>query len=257
VDTLNAPRTALVFGVANDHSLAWAITRALAADGVRIGLAFGDERLRRRVEPLGARVGAAFTQCCDVREDAELTALAEVTRAAFPDGLDIIVHCVAYAERADLEGDFVATRRAGFATALDVSAFSLVAAVQALRPQLRARASILTLTFDGAHRIVPGYKVMGPAKAALEACVRALAAELGPSGCRVNALSPGPVRTLAAAGIPGFRDMMRVAAERAPLGRTVQPEEVAAAARLLLSPEASGITGVTLHVDAGAHILGA
>lgn len=249
-------RTALVLGVANDHSLAWAIARALSADGVRIGLSYGDERLRRRVEPLGAQISAAFVTPCDLRDEGAMAELARTTQAAFPEGLDVLVHAVAFAERADLDGDFAETSRDGFAAALDVSAYSLVATVRHVRPQLREGASVLTLSYHGSTRVVPGYKVMGPAKAALEACVRALAVELGPAGIRVNALSPGPVRTLAAAGIPGFRDMLRLAGERAPLGRTVSADEVGQAARFLLSPAASGITGVTLHVDAGAHVLG-
>jgi len=250
------PRAALVFGVANDHSLAWFIARALAAEGVRVGLSYGDERLERRVRPLAESIDSPLVIRCDVSNEAALAETFAAADTALGPRLDMLVHSVAFATREDLTSPFSETSRNGFGRALDVSAYSLLALVRHAGPRLGPGSSVLTLTYLGAERVVSGYKVMGPAKAALESCVRGLAEELGPRGVRVNAVSAGPVRTLAAAGVPGFRTLLDGHAERAPLRRNVTGEEVAAAACFLLSDRASAVTGEILHVDGGYNILG-
>ena len=249
-------QNALVFGVANDHSLAWAIAKMLAAQGARLAIAYGDDRLERRARPLGESVGAALVSRCDVSRDDDIARFMTEAEAALGPRIDLLVHSLAFADSADLAGDFTDTSRGGFGRALDVSVYSLVALTRAVRPKMTGGGSVLTLSYYGAEKVVSGYKVMGPAKAALESTVRYLAAELGPSGIRVNAVSAGAVRTLAAAGIPGFRDLMKGAAEKAPLRRNVTPEEVANAACFLLSRAASAVTGEILHVDAGFSLLG-
>lgn len=250
-----AGKRALVLGVANDHSIAWAIARALHAQGVELALTHAGEPFERRVRPLAEELGVGLVLPCDVEDDHQLAALYESLRTRWPQ-LDILVHAIAFAQREDLKEDFSRTSRAGFRIALEVSAYSLVHLVRVLSPLLRSGSSVLTLTYFGAEKVVPNYNVMGVAKAALEACVRYLAAELGPRGIRVNAISAGPIRTLSAAGIAGFRDMLRHHAERAPLRRNVSAEEVASAALFLASDLASGITGEVLHVDGGYNIVG-
>jgi enoyl-[acyl-carrier protein] reductase I len=250
-----AAQRALVIGVANERSIAWGITQALAREGARLALTFVGESLERRVRPLAESVGAEIVAPCDVTDDAQIDALfAEVDRVW--GGLDILIHAVAFANREDLSGRFVDTGRAGFQLALDVSAYSLVALVRAALPRMTGGGTVLTLTFAGSERVFPNYNVMGIAKAALEACVRYLAADVGEAGVRVNAISAGPIKTLSAAGIRGFRDMLHVAEERAPLKRNVSPDDVGALALALVGPAGAGITGQTIYVDAGLSILG-
>ena len=250
-------KRALVIGVANERSIAWGIAQALAADGARLGFTFLGESLERRVRPLAESVSAELIAPCDVTDDAQIEALfAEVDRVW--GGLDILIHAVAFANRDDLSGRFVDTGRAGFQLALDVSAYSLVALTRAALPRMAAGGggSVLTLTFAGSERVFPNYNVMGVAKAALEACVRYLAVDVGGAGVRVNAISAGPIKTLSAAGIRGFRDMLHVAEERAPLKRNVTTQDVGALALALVGPAGAGVTGQTIYVDAGLSILG-
>lgn len=246
----------LVMGVANHRSLAWAIARQLDGAGARLCVTWAHERLRPAAEELVATLHNAFTMQCDVTRDDMIDAVAERLGARWG-SLELLVHGIAYARREDLEGDFVATPRAGFQLALDVSAYSLLNVVHRALPLLtRNGASVVTLTYFASERAVPHYNVMGSAKAVLEQSVRQLAYELGPKRVRVNAISPGPVSTLAARGIHGFTDMLKEHARMAPLGRNITQDEVGKAALFLLSDLASGVTGETLYVDAGYHIMG-
>lgn len=246
-----------MLGVANERSIAWAISRSLAARGAHLGLTYVGEALERRVRPLAAEVGADVLGSCDVTDDRQIEQLYGHLQETWG-GLDILVHSVAFARREDLAGRFVETEREGFRVALDVSAYSLVALVRGALPLFATAGggSVITLTFAGSQRVFPNYNVMGVAKAALEAAVRYLAAELGPEGIRVNAISAGPIKTLSAAGIRGFREMQHVAEARAPLRRNVAAEDVAHLAALLAGPEGASITGQVLHVDAGISVLG-
>lgn len=248
----------LITGIANARSIAAGIARAAAAQGAQMVLTYQSERLRANVAALAEEVGAAAIVPLDVADDAQLAQVAVGLTSRWG-ALDFVVHGTAFAPREALQGRFVATRRDHFAQTLDVSAYALVALCQHLRPLLEAGAhpSVLTLTYLGAQRTVPNYNVMGVAKAALEACVRYLAVDLGAAGIRVNALSAGPIRTLSAASIGGLREMLRHVAEHAPLGRNVDSDEVADAALFALSRLGRGVTGEILHVDAGYHILGA
>jgi enoyl-[acyl-carrier protein] reductase I len=250
-------RTALIFGVANERSLAWAIAEAFAAQGATLAFTYAAEGLERRVRPLAERVGATFVERCDLQRDDEIdTAFARFAEAH--QRLDLLVHAVAFARRDELNGRFVDTSRDGFQLALDVSAYSLVAMAQRAAPLMRGpNPSILTLTFDGSQRTYPNYNIMGVAKAALEASVRYLARDLGPSGIRVNAISAGPVRTLASSAIRDFYWMLDHVAERAPLRRNIDASDVADAAVYLASDLARSVTGDILYVDSGYHIIGA
>ncbi len=253
---LLAGKNGLVFGVANHRSIAWAIAEAAHRHGARVGVSYFGARLERRVKPLAAQIEAPLCVPCDVGDDAALDACFAAAAEAFDGRLDFVVHAVAFADRDDLLGRFADTSRAGHALAMDVSAYSLAAMARRAEPLMAAGGSLLTLTYYGAEKVVPGYNVMGVAKAALEAGLRYLAADLGPAGIRVNAISAGPIKTLAAAGIPGFRRMLSEAGDIAPLRRTVDQAEVADAALFLLSDMARGVTGEVLHVDAGQNIMG-
>lgn len=250
-------KKALIVGVASERSLAWAIAQVLAREGAELAFTYQNERLRERVTGLASNVGSSFVEPCDVSRDEELTVLAHAVSKQW-NRLDILVHAVAFAPAEALAGGFTAcTNREAFRIAHDVSSYSLVGLVRALRPLLaEAHGSVLTLSYLGAERALANYNVMGPAKASLEATVRFLAYDLGPEGIRVNALSPGPVKTLAAAGIPGFRKMLDHVQRVAPLRRSISADEVGRAALFLLSDLASGITGETLYVDAGYHVVG-
>jgi len=248
-------KNALVFGVANDHSIAWGIARALREEGAVVGFSSVESLIERRVRPLAASIGATFVEPCDVQDDDQIRAVFTKWGAAH-DRLDVLVHALAYAKREDLDGAFVDTSRDGFALALDVSAYSLVALAREARPLLRSGSSILTLTYYGAEKVVANYNVMGVAKAALEASVRYLAADLGPDGIRVNAISAGPVRTLAAAGISGFKRMYGSFADVAPLRANISPEDVGRSAVYLASDLASAVTGEVLFVDGGFNVVG-
>ena len=248
-------KKALIYGVANERSIAWGIAQALHREGCELGFTFLGEALEKRVRPLAAEVKSKLIVPCDATKDEQIAAVyAEVAKTWGK--FDILIHCMAFANREDLEGDFVNTSRAGFHLAMDVSAYSLVAITKPAIPLMNEGAAILALTYYGSEKVSPNYNVMGVAKAALEACVRYLAADLGPKGIRVNAISAGPIKTLAAAGISGFRDKLKMAALTTPLRRTVTQDEVGNAALYLCSPLASGVTGEIHFVDAGANIMG-
>jgi enoyl-[acyl-carrier protein] reductase I len=252
---LLAEKRAIVFGVANDHSIAWAIAQALRREGAELALTYVGETLERRVRPLAESIGVQTVLPCDVTKDAEIAATFETLRQRWG-RVDVVIHAVAFAQREELKGRFVETSRAGFQMALDISAYSLVAIAREAAPLMTAGSSLLTLTYFGAEKVLPNYNVMGIAKAALEACVRYLAFDLGPQGIRVNAISAGPLRTLSSAGITGFKAMLHHHEERAPLRRSITAEEVAKTAVYLCSDLGSGVTGEIVHVDAGSNIVG-
>jgi enoyl-[acyl-carrier protein] reductase I len=248
-------RTALIFGVANDHSIAWGIARALHAEGAEVGFSSVESLIEKRVRPLATSIGSTFVEACDVQSDEQIAGVF-ARWAETHASLDILVHALAYARREDLEGAFVDTSREGFALALDVSAYSLVALTRGAKALLHPGSSVITLTYYGAEKVVANYNVMGVAKAALEASVRYLAADLGPSGVRVNAISAGPVRTLAASGIAGFKKMYGEFDDIAPLRANITPEDVGRSAVFLASDLSSAVTGEVLYVDGGFNILG-
>ncbi|MBA3413137.1 MAG: enoyl-ACP reductase [Actinobacteria bacterium] len=251
-------RSALVLGVANKRSIAWAIAKRLAAEGARLAFTYQGERIERTVRDLAETVGSPLVTSCDVRADGDLQRVFEEVGEAFDGTLDLLVHSVAYAAAEDLEGRFTDTPRDRFWLALDVSAYSLVACARAAEPLMEAGGggSILTMTYLGGERAVPHYNVMGVAKAALDASVRYLAWDLGQKNVRVNAVSAGPVRTLAARSIAGFPTMEAIVEERAPLHRHIDADDVGAAAAYLLSDDARNVTGTTLYVDSGFHSMG-
>ncbi|GAB4575303.1 MAG: enoyl-ACP reductase [Anaerolineae bacterium] len=248
-------KNALIFGVANNKSLAWGITQALHDQGANIGLSYAIPQLEKRVIPLAESIGCTFVERADANNDAELDAVFAKAQSHFGK-LDVLVHAIAYAERDDLSGKYIDTSREGFKIALETSAYSLVALAKRAAPLMSQGGSIITLTYYGAEKVMPRYNVMAVAKAALECSVRYLAAELGPQQIRVNAISAGPVKTLAASGIAGFRTMLKFSEEAAPLRRLVTQEDVAGTAVWLASDLASGVTGETVYVDAGYNILG-
>jgi enoyl-[acyl-carrier protein] reductase I len=248
-------RRALIFGVANDHSIAWGIAKALHDEGATLGFSSVESLIEKRVRPLATSIGSTFVEPCDVQSDEQIRGVMEKWRETYGE-IDVLVHALAFAKREDLDGEFAATSRDGFALAMDVSAYSLVALVREARPLLHPGSSVLTLTYYGAEKVVSHYNVMGVAKAALEASVRYLAADVGPEGVRVNAISAGPVRTLAAAGIAGFKKMYGSFAEVAPLRANITPEDVGKTAIWLASDLSSAVTGEVIYVDGGFNILG-
>ncbi|MCA9936066.1 MAG: enoyl-ACP reductase [Ardenticatenaceae bacterium] len=248
-------KKALIFGLANQRSIAWGIAQAFHEHGAELGFSYAVPQLERRVMPLAEQLGVNFVEICDVTKDEDVTAVFHKATDHFGN-IDILIHAIAFAERQDLEGRFLNTSRSGFATALNVSVYSLVALSRAAKPLMASGGSILTLSYYGAEKVVPHYNVMGVAKAALEASTRYLAADLGPDGIRVNAISAGPIKTLSAAGVAGFRKMLGYVEERAPLRRNIDQDEVGKSALWLCSDLASGVTGEVVYVDAGYHILG-
>jgi enoyl-[acyl-carrier protein] reductase I len=250
-------KTGIIFGVANKRSIAWAIAQALSREGMRLAFTYQGDRLKESVEALATTLPDSLIVPCDVTADQEIDEVFKRVDADFG-RLDALVHSVAFAPREDLENDFANTSRDGFKTAHDISAYSLVALTRAALPlfEKSGGGAVLALTYYGAEKAVEGYNLMGVAKASLEASVRYLAANLGPRGIRVNAISAGPVNTLAARGIKGFTSMLHHHAERAPLRRNVELEEIGNAALFLLSKMSSGITGEIMFVDAGYNIVG-
>ncbi len=248
----------LVLGVANRRSIAWAIAQKLADGGAQLAFTYQGERIEKNVRELADSVGSRLVTECDVRADADVERVFSEAAQTFGGELDILVHSVAFADARDLEGRFTDTPRDRFWLALDVSAYSLIAAVRAAEPLMEAAGggSILTMTYLGGERAVPHYNVMGVAKAALDASVRYLAWDLGQKDIRVNAVSAGPVRTLAARSIAGFPTMESIVKDRSPLRRNIESDDVGSAAAFLLSDDARNVTGTTLYVDSGYHAMG-
>lgn len=245
----------LIIGVANKHSIAWAIAQSTAAQGAQLFFNYQNERLKQNVEELTATLPGAKAFPCDVSHDAEITALMQQVQKDFGQ-IDFLVHSLAFAPREELTGQFINTSRQGFAMALDISAYSLIAVARAALPLMSAGGSIVTLTYLGSERVVPHYNVMGVAKAALESAVRYLAYDLGPLNIRVNAISAGPIKTLAARGVSGITKMVDHHKEVAPLRRPTEQGDVGDTALFLVSSLGRGISGEVIYVDGGFNILG-
>lgn len=248
-------KKALIFGVANDKSIAYAIAKELKDSGASIALSYAGDALKKRVAPIHEELGSDFLFQCDVTDDAAIAQSAELVAEKWG-GVDILVHSVAFANRDDLKGRYVETSRQGFHLALDVSAYSLVALCQAYEKLLHDDGSVLAMTYYGAQKVITNYNVMGIAKAALEASVRYLAMDLGERGIRVNAISAGPLKTLASSGISGFKSILATIEERAPLRRNIIQEDVGKAGLFLASDLSRSITGEVLFVDSGYNIMG-
>ena len=244
----------IILGVANERSIAWAIAEILAQAGARIALTYQNERLKDRVSGLADTLGGALLLECDATDDRQISDMFQQVEAEFGE-ISFLVHSIAFANREDLSRPFAETGREGFRLALEVSAYSLIPLVRHAAPLMKNGGSIVTMTFDASQKVYPGYNVMGTAKAALEHEVRQLAFEYGEQNIRLNAISAGPLETLAARGIHGFRDMKKMHAEKAPMGRNITADEVAKTALFLCSGMASGITGSIIPVDAGYHIM--
>ena len=248
-------KTALIFGLANNRSIAWGITKAFHDHGAKIGISYAGEMLEKRVKPLAEEIGVTFVEECDVTKDENIAAVAEKAKAEFGK-IDILVHAIAFANREDLLKPFVQTDRAGFHLAMDISVYSFVALANAFREITNPGGAYLTLSYYGGVKVAPSYNVMGVAKAALEMTTRYLAYDLGPSNIRVNAISAGPIRTLAAAGVSGFKLMYKHFADVAPLKDNVTQEDVGNSALYLCSDLAAKVTGEIHYVDAGYNIMG-
>ncbi len=253
--TLMAGKRGLVMGVANDRSIAWGIARAVAAQGGQVAFTYQGEALEKRVRPLAESVGGRHVLPCDVTDDASVDAAFAALERDWG-GLDFLVHAIGFADKQFLRGRYLDTPRDAFLQALDISCYSFVSVCQRAVPLMSAGGSLLTMSYLGAERVTPHYNVMGVAKAALEASVRYLAADLGTAGIRVNAISAGPIKTLAASGIGDFRYILKWNQLNAPLRRNVTIEDVGGAGLYLLSDLASGVTGEVHHVDSGYHVVG-
>jgi enoyl-[acyl-carrier protein] reductase I len=248
-------KTALIFGLANERSIAWGITQAMHREGAKIGISYAGEALERRVKPLAQQIGCTWVEECDVTKDDHIQAIAEKARNEFGQ-IDVLVHSVAFAGRDELSGPYYNTTREGFKNAMDISVFSFVALAKAFHPLVRPGGSLMCMTYYGSVKVAPHYNVMGVAKAALESSTRYLAYDLGPDKIRVNAISAGPIRTLAAAGVAGFRDMYKQFADVSPLRENVTIEDVGNAAVFLASDLSRRITGEVLYVDSGFNAVG-
>jgi len=249
-------KTGLILGIANKRSLAWGIAQSVAREGARLAVTYQGERLEENVRDLAAGLDRPVILPCDVSRDEDLETLAASVKSELG-GLDFVVHAVAYAMREELDGEFVNTSREGYRMAQDISSYSLTALVRRTAPLMEGRGgSVVTLTYLGGERVVPHYNVMGVAKAALECSVRYLAADLGPRGIRVNAISAGPIKTIAASGVHGISKMLEYHRAQAPLRKNTEQEEVGDAALFLVSRLSRGITGEVLHVDGGFHVMG-
>ncbi len=249
-----AGKSGIILGVANERSIAWGIASALGQAGARLALTYQNQRLEERVRRLAASLDDALLVECDATDDQQIDSMFRQVEESFGE-ISFLVHSIAFANREDLARPFSETGREGFRLALEVSAYSLIPLVRQAVPLMKSGGSVVTMTFHASQQVYPGYNVMGTAKAALEHEVRQLAAEYGPSNVRLNAISAGPLETLAARGIHGFIDMKKVHAERAPLGRNITVDEVARTALFLCSDLSTGITGAVIPVDAGYHIM--
>ena len=245
----------LVLGIANKRSIAWGIAQAVHREGARLAVTYQGERLLENVQELSQQLRDPLILPCDVSKDEDVKALAEAVRADFGT-LDFVVHAVAFALREELDGEFVNTSREGYRIAQDISSYSLTAVARETAPLMANGGSIVTLSYLGGERVVPHYNVMGVAKAALEMSVRYLASDLGPKGIRVNAVSAGPIKTLAASGVHGLSKMLEYHRTHAPLRRNTDQDEVGDAALFLISPLSRGVTGEVIHVDGGFHVMG-
>ena len=248
-------KTALIFGVANKRSIAWGIAQAFHQHGADLGISYAGEPLESRVKPLAESIGVSFVEPCDVSSDEEIDTIAAKAKDAFGE-IDILVHSIGFADRDELSGPYYNTSREGFRLAMDISVYSFTALAQAFQPLLRPGGALLTMTYYGGEKVTPNYNVMGVAKAALEASVRYLAYDFGPRNIRVNAISAGPVRTLAAMGVSGFKKMYRQFTDFAPLQEEITPEDVGKTAIYLCSDLAAKTSGQIVFVDSGFNILG-
>lgn len=248
-------KVVLVFGIANKNSIAWGITQKLHDEGATIAISYAGEALQKRVFPLAEQIGCDFVEQCDVTDDAQLDAVFDKMRERFG-RIDVLVHGVAFADRDDMDGRFMDISRDGFKMALDISAYSLVAMAKRAEPLMDDGGSIISMTYYASEKVMPKYHVMAVAKAALETITRYLANDLGPKGIRVNAISAGPIKTLAAAGVPGLRLMLRYTEAVSPLRRRVTKEDIGDTALWLASDLSRVVTGEVIHVDAGYNILG-
>jgi enoyl-[acyl-carrier protein] reductase I len=252
---LMAGKRGVVFGVANNRSIAWGITKAVADQGAEVALTYQGEAIKKRVEPLAQEVGSKLVLPCDVTDEAAVDAVFEALAREWG-SLDFLVHCVAFSDKQELDGRYVDTSKDNFVQSLLISCYSFTALAKKAEPLMQHGGSLLTLTYYGAEKVMPHYNVMGVAKAALEASVRYLAADLGKENIRVNAISAGPIKTLAASGIADFRYILKWNEYNSPLRRTVSIEEVGGGALYLLSDLGRGVTGEILHIDAGYHVIG-
>ena len=254
-NNLMAGKRGLIMGLANDKSIAWGIAKQLADAGAELAFSYQGDALKKRVDPLAAQLGSDLVLPCDVGDEASIDALFEGLAARW-DNLDFIVHAIGFSDKNELRGRYVDTSRANFTLSMDISVYSFTAVVQRAEKMMKNGGSCLTLTYYGAEKVMPHYNVMGVAKAALEASVQYLAEDLGKDGIRVNAISAGPIKTLAASGIGDFRYIMKWNEYNSPLRRNVTIDEVGKSALFLLSDLGSGTTGENLHVDAGYHVVG-
>jgi enoyl-[acyl-carrier protein] reductase I len=248
-------KTALIFGVANDHSIAWGIAQAFSREGARLGFSYAGPMLEKRVRPLAESLRSRFIEQCDVSSDVQISAVMRKAGELYG-GIDILVHSIGFARKEELSGPYYNTSREGFHVAMDISVYSFTALARAAVPYLNPGAALLTLTYYGAEKVTANYNVMGVAKAALEASVRYLANDLGPKHIRVNAISAGPIRTLASAGVSRFKEMRSHFRDVAPLRKHVTIEDVGNTALYLCSDLASGVTGEIIYVDSGFNIIG-
>jgi enoyl-[acyl-carrier protein] reductase I len=247
-------KKALILGVANDMSIAWGIAKALKAEGAQVALSYLNENLQKRVDPLAAEVGADFTFEMDVTNNDHYDRVKKTVEEKWGK-FDILVHSLAFGDKTDLKGRFVETSREGFKMACDISAFSLIGLCNALKDNMNDDASVIAMTYHGSTKVLKGYNVMGVAKAALEASARYLADDLGPQNIRVNCISAGPIRTLAASAVPGLKDFLKVIEEKAPMRKNVTQEDVGGTAVYLSSRLSTGVTGQVIYVDSGINIM--